>query len=53
MILGPAGANGYLKVLLGYGGNRFYTLTYQSEDAVGNVGACDVVVVVPHDQGNN
>lgn len=37
----------------GYGGNRYYTLTYQSEDAVGNVGTCDVIVQVPHDQSNN
>jgi len=37
----------------GYGGNRYYTLTYQSEDHVGNVGTCDVIVQVPHDQGNN
>lgn len=37
----------------GYGGDRYYTLTYRSEDAVGNVGTCDVVVMVPHDQGKN
>jgi hypothetical protein len=37
----------------GYGGDRFYTLAYQSQDALGNVGTCDVIVRVPHDQGKN
>lgn len=31
-------------------GARTYTLTYESADAVGNVGTCDVLVSVPHDQ---
>lgn len=31
-------------------GTRSYTLTYKSADALGNVGSCDVVVQVPHDQ---
>jgi len=31
-------------------GERTYTLTYQSADALGNVASCDVVVRVPHDQ---
>ncbi|TRX57165.1 hypothetical protein [Thalassomonas sp. M1454] len=34
-------------------GSRYYTFTYQSEDAVGNVGTCDAVVEVPHDQRDN
>jgi len=31
-------------------GTRSYTLTYESADALGNVGACVALVRVPHDQ---
>jgi hypothetical protein len=31
-------------------GTRTYTLTYESADALGNTGTCDVLVKVPHDQ---
>ena len=32
---------------------RVYTLTYESQDAVGNVGTCDATIIVPHDAGNS
>ena len=34
----------------GFGPGRRYSLTYQSTDAVGNVGTCAAIVTVPHDQ---
>ncbi|MEJ2141183.1 MAG: hypothetical protein P8Y24_02305 [Gammaproteobacteria bacterium] len=51
---GTADTHGMMLVdRKGYGGDRYYTLTYQSVDAVGNIGTCDAVVTVPHDQGKN
>ena len=35
----------------GFGPGRQYGLTYQSADALGNVGTCTAIVTVPHDQG--
>ena len=34
----------------GFGPGRRSSLTYQSTDAVGNVGTCAAIVTVPHDQ---
>jgi hypothetical protein len=49
--IGTADVNGsMLADRAGNLGERTYTLTYQSADALGNVASCDVVVRVPHDQ---
>lgn len=53
-VIGTPDTDGLMLVdRKGNAGDRIYTLTYQSEDAVGNIGTCDAIVYVPHDQGKN
>jgi hypothetical protein len=49
---GVPDTNGFLRARRsGAGSGRIYTLTYESADALGNVGTCTVPVSVPHDRG--
>lgn len=34
----------------GFGPGRLYVLTYESADPLGNVGRCEIPILVPHDQ---
>ena len=50
-ITGGPDTDGLLRAArFGFGPGRQYSLTYQSTDAVGNVGTCAAIVTVPHDQ---
>jgi hypothetical protein len=50
-LTGTADTEGVLRAIrFGTGPGRQYSLTYQSADALGNVGTCTATVVVPHDQ---
>ena len=50
-ITGGPDTDGLLRASrFGFGPGRQYRLTYQSTDAVGNVGTCAAIVTVPHDQ---
>lgn len=48
--VGTADVTGSLVARKAEHGGRTYTLTYVGQDAAGNTGACDVEIVVPHDQ---
>jgi choice-of-anchor C domain-containing protein len=49
--LGTADTSGQVRAeRSGNGDGRIYTIRYSSADAAGNIGACGVTVVVPHDR---
>ena len=48
-VLGQPDTEGWMRARR-FRSARVYTLTYTSMDEVGNIGGCDAVVAVPHDQ---